>query len=155
MAEAYLEARFRLYRVVYMHKTTRTAEKMLEALLCAVADSGRGAPARGEPVLRYLTSPDPALGAYLAPTTRRCGPLSRAGPRAARTRAYRSSRGRLRDRALYKCVEIGARDRPGGTLYDRFRDALARSDPEGAGTSSSTTRPSRPASGTISTIRRR
>ena len=133
VAEAYLEARFRLYRVVYMHKTTRTAEKMLEALLCAVADSGGGAPARGEPVLRYLKSPDPALGAYLALDDAAVwAALSGWAEGGANARISELAR-RLRDRALYKCVEIGARDRPGGTLYDRFRDALARSDPEGGG----------------------
>ena len=31
VAEEYLEARFRLYTMVYMHKTTRAAEKMLDA----------------------------------------------------------------------------------------------------------------------------
>ena len=41
VAEEYLEARFRLYQMVYMHKTTRAAEKMLEALLgAAVAEIG-------------------------------------------------------------------------------------------------------------------
>ena len=32
-AEGYLEARFHLYSNVYLHKTTRAAEKMLGALL--------------------------------------------------------------------------------------------------------------------------
>ena len=37
VAEEYLEARSRLYRMVYIHKATRAAEKMLEALLRRVA----------------------------------------------------------------------------------------------------------------------
>ena len=54
VAEEYLEARFRLYRMVYMHKTTRAAEKMLESGCCKgrwnrvrggmfVGDTGPGA----------------------------------------------------------------------------------------------------------------
>ena len=52
VAEEYLEARFRLYRMVYMHKTARGAEKMLEALCVALSREGRrrgraGAPRAG------------------------------------------------------------------------------------------------------------
>ena len=131
VAEEYLEARFRLYRVVYMHKTTRTAEKMLEALLGAVADAGGGAAARREPVLRYLKSPTPTLGAYLALDDAAVWTaLSGWADRSATARVSELAR-RLRDRALYKCVEIGARDRPGGNLYDRFRETLDRSASKG------------------------
>jgi HD superfamily phosphohydrolase len=41
VAVEYLEARYRLYRMVYTHKTMRAAEKMLEALLQAVAARAR------------------------------------------------------------------------------------------------------------------
>ena len=65
VAEEYLEARFRLYRMVYMHKTTRAAEKMLEKLLKGAVSEMRGSDlAAREPLLRYLAS-EPSLGAYL------------------------------------------------------------------------------------------
>ncbi len=41
VAEEYLEARFRLYKAVYMHKTTRAAEKMFDALLRTVTEDLR------------------------------------------------------------------------------------------------------------------
>ena len=65
VAEEYLEARFRLYQMVYMHKTTRAAEKMLEALLGATVEIGDAELARREPVLRYLTGETSSLGSYL------------------------------------------------------------------------------------------
>ena len=65
VAEEYLEARYRLYRMVYMHKTTRAAEKMLEALLkTATSDLKDDELAKREPVLRYFVSP--SLASYLA-----------------------------------------------------------------------------------------
>lgn len=124
VAEEYLEARFRLYRMVYMHKTTRAAEKMLETLLRAVAsDTLGGEPERREPVMRYFASS--TLGSYLAlddsavwaalsiwsECPRRGGRVSKLAER-------------LRNRALYKCVDIGVRDTPDGNLYGRFRRAL-------------------------------
>ena len=66
VAEVYLEARFRLYRMVYMHKTTRAAEKMLESLLRIASLELRDTNlARGQPALRYFTSNTPTLGLYL------------------------------------------------------------------------------------------
>ena len=123
-AEEYLEARSRLYRMVYMHKTTRAAERMLEALLSAavsgLADSGL---ARREPVLRYLASETPALSSYLA--------LDDSTVWAALT-TYSEQGGsqvgklaeRLRDRDLYKCVDVGVHDVPDGNLLSRFRAKL-------------------------------
>ena len=125
VAEEYLEARFRLYRMVYRHKTTGAAEKMLEALLSAVGSGVADRElVRREPVLRYLTSENPTLGSYLdlddaavwaafstwtdAKVSERVSELAR----------------RLRDRALYKCVDIGIRDEPSGNLYSRFRRKL-------------------------------
>ena len=125
VAEEYLEARFRLYRMVYMHKTARGAEKMLEALcVAAVKDAGAGELARSEPVLRFLTSDDPPLGSYLA--------LDDSAVRAALTiwidagvsRRVAELARRLRDRDLYKCVDVGILDVPGGDLFDRFTRRL-------------------------------
>ncbi len=128
IAEEYLEARVRLYWTVYMHKTTRSAEKMLEALLEAAASSLRGSDlARREPVLRYLTSETPALDAYLrlddAAIWAACAEYADCRhPRVAELA------GRLRDRNLYKCLEIGSWGEPQGNLYPRFQQALKERD---------------------------
>ena len=66
VAEEYLMARFALYTMVYMHKTTRAAEVMLSSLLTTVANS-QGLTdderLRSDPVLHYFASR--ALDAYL------------------------------------------------------------------------------------------
>ncbi len=124
IAEEYLEARFRLYRTVYVHKTTRSAEKMLEALLRSAASSLRGSClAQREPVLRYLTAEGPALDAYLrlddaAIWAAFAEYAACPQPRVAELAA------RLRDRNLYKCLEIGSLDERKGNLYERFRRRL-------------------------------
>lgn len=133
VAEDYLEARYRLYWTLYMHKTTRAAEKMLEELLRAAACSLRnGALARREPVLRYLTAETPSLGAYLR--------LDDAAVWAALAEYAECSQprvaelaGRLRDRNLYKCLEVGSWDEPQGNLYLRFRRELDERRIEWAG----------------------
>ena len=125
VAEEYLEARFRLYQMVYMHKTARAADKMMEALFGAVVAEADGRkPAARDPLLHYLTSDRPSLGAYLA--------LDDAAVWAAMSAWIDAGAGgrvpelarRLRDRELYKCVDIGILDRPGGDLFDRFRRGL-------------------------------
>ena len=124
VAEDYLEARFRLYWTVYMHKTTRAAEKMLEALLVAAASSLRNCGlACREPVLRYLTAETPSLGAYLrlddaAVWAALAEYAECPQPRVAELAV------RLRDRNLYKCLEVGSRDEPQGNLYLQFRREL-------------------------------
>ena len=130
VAEEYLEARFRLYRMVYMHKTTRAAEKMLEALLSAVAsdtDSGESGPL--EPVRRYFASP--TLGSYLAlDDSAIWAALSIWSECSHRRQCVSELAERLRNRVLYKCVDIGVRDTPDGNLYGRFRRALDASPPK-------------------------
>jgi HD superfamily phosphohydrolase len=129
VAEEYLEARFRLYRMVYMHKTTRAAERMLEKLLNAVAKAGDSKPSSDDPVLRYLTSDSPTIGTYME--------LDDAAMWSS-LHFYRSHPDeqiarlaeRLRDRNLYKCVDIGAREESGGNLYLRFRRELSESSIE-------------------------
>ena len=124
VAEEYLEARYRLYTMVYMHKTTRAAEKMLESVLRAVAAAAPGQTGMPDnPVSRYMADETPSLGAYLA--------LDDAAVWAALDALAERSLGRaselatrLRNRDLYKCLDIGAHDRPGGNLYRRFRRAL-------------------------------
>ena len=124
IAEEYLVARVRLYWTVYMHKTTRSAEKMLESLLEAASSSLSGTHlARQEPVLRYFTSNAPSLDAYLRLDD---GTMWAALEEYTDCRQPRIAElaARLRHRNLYKCLDIGSRDRGRGNLYLRFRHAL-------------------------------
>ena len=124
VAEEYLEARFRLYRMVYMHKTTRAAEKMLEALLGIVAsEMKQGESASPNPLLNYFASEKPSLSLYLD--------LDDAAVWSALTILAEWKQPeisdlakRLRDRQLYKCIDIGVRDQPGGNLCKRFQRKL-------------------------------
>ena len=133
VAEDYLEARFRLYWTVYIHKTTRAAEKMLEALLVAAASSLRGGGlARREPVLRYLTAATPSLGAYLRLDDAAVWAALAQYAECPQPRVAELA-GRLRDRNLYKCLEVGSWDEPQGNLYLRFRRELDERRIEWAG----------------------
>lgn len=124
VAEEYLQARFRLYRMVYMHKTTRAAEKMLETLLgAATAEMKDTELARREPVLRYLTDEAPSLDSYLDLDDAAVWAALSAFARHGNPRISELAE-RLRDRRLYKCVDVGAYGEPGGNLYNRFRHAL-------------------------------
>ena len=124
VAEEYLEARFRLYRMVYMHKTTRAAEKMLESLLSIVAGEMKDTElASREPVLRYLTDENSSLGAYLdLDDAAVWSALAMFAEHASGRMAELAKR--LRERRLYKCIDIGTHDHPKGNLYNRFRHAL-------------------------------
>ncbi len=116
VAEEYLEARFRLYKMVYMHKTTRAAERMLNSLLTIAVQQLRGSEmAEREPLLRYLTSEEPSLGLYLdlddATVWAALAALSmNSNPQIAELAK------RLRERRLYKCFDVGVHDEPGGNL---------------------------------------
>lgn len=64
-AEEYLLARYHLYSNVYLHKTTRAAEFMLEHVFQAL----REAPdllGQSDPLRHFLESASPSRGAYLA-----------------------------------------------------------------------------------------
>ena len=124
VAEEYLEARSRLYRMVYMHKTTRAAEKMLQALLGDVSIKLRDDDlARREPVLRYLTSENPTLSSYLKlDDSAVWSALSIYSELPDRSISRLAKR--LLDRNLYKCIDIGARDTPNGNLHVRFQSTL-------------------------------
>ena len=129
VAEEYLEARFRLYRMVYMHKTTRAAERILEKLLKVVAEAADRKFSRHDPVLRYLTSDNPTIGTYLGLDDAAVWSalhLYQGHPNEDIAQLAR----RLRDRNLYKCVDIGAREDPGGNLYLRFRRELSKASIE-------------------------
>ena len=125
VAEEYLEARFRLYQMVYMHKTARGADKMLEAFFAAVmSDCAGKRPLRREPVLHFLTSERPSLGSYLALDDAAVWAALSSWIDAGASRRVSGLARRLRDRELYKCVDIGVLDRQGGDLFGRFRRAL-------------------------------
>ena len=127
VAEEYLEARFRLYTMVYMHKTTKAAEKMLAALLkraveCLADDSLM----QTNPVLRYLapgkTTPDPS--AYLDLDDASVWSVI-ASLESLNTHPRISELAhRLRHRDLYKCLDIRSRGHQTPNLYQRFRHIL-------------------------------
>ncbi len=108
VAEEYLEARFRLYAGVYMHKTTRAAEKMLEEAMRQLDNLTRaGRRSRGAgPLQRFLRSRRPSLGDYLAlDDTTVWRELSL--QRDSRDRRLAELSGRLLDRRLFKCLDLG------------------------------------------------
>lgn len=113
-AEVYLLARFLLYTSVYLHKTTRSAEKMLTALLKKVAQliaqkkvSKTGLPAE-HPLVHYFKTKTPSLEHYLMLDDMVVwGALSFL--RYASDPFISDLAGRLLDRKLYKCVDIGKR----------------------------------------------
>ena len=126
VAEEYLEARFRLFTMVYMHKTTRAAEKMLETLLrIATTDLGGEELAPRDPTLRYFTSKKPSLDSYLNLDDAAVWSTLANLASSSHTQASELAR-RLLDRRLYKCFDVGALDEPGGNLYNRFRHTLRR-----------------------------
>ena len=124
VAEEYLQARFHLYTMVYMHKTTRSAEHMLDTLLkTAVRDRSNNELVRNDPVLRYFTSTNPTLHSYLeiddATVSTTLASLSSSScPRVSALAT------RLRHRRLYKCLDIGIQDQTDGNLFHRFRRRL-------------------------------
>ena len=124
VAEEYVQARFRLYTMVYMHKTTRSAEKMLGALLNSVAsDCGRTKTTSRDPIADYFGSDEPSLDSYLAmdDATIWAG-LARyvESP----NRSISALARRLRERKLYKCVDVAMHDEPRGNLHLRYTQKL-------------------------------
>ena len=136
VAEEYLEARFRLYNMVYMHKTTRAAERMLDTLLMtATEELGEHDLARRDPLLRYLTSePAETLGAYLdLDDTAVWATLAAVAELSSSYEGLATLARRLRERRLYKCLDIGIQDDPGGNLFSRVRRQLAGEEPQKGG----------------------
>lgn len=127
-AEAYLLGRFHLYQQVYLHKTTRAAEKMLTALLTRIARLCKdGAASRANlplssPLLQFLQRP--GLEQYLALDDTvvwgSLGWLAQSEDDALSELAIR-----LRDRRLYKCFDVGARvETAGKAELARFKKRL-------------------------------
>ena len=128
-AEEYLLARFNLYLQVYMHKTTRAAEQMLQAGLgraAALINDGKledtglssddtlAAYLLGDRSLRsYLTLDDSGISAGLT---------KMATAKDAVVQRFASA---LHDRRLYKCFDAGEAARlKGGDSLQRFLRAL-------------------------------
>ena len=130
VAEEYIEARFRLYRMLYMHKTTRAAEKMLEALFASVMSAAiDGKMQRRDPLAEYLVADNPSIEAYLKIDDAAVWSAMTAWSDERNERISTLAR-RLRERNLYKCVDIGVLDVPEGNLFERFRRYLRERPPE-------------------------
>lgn len=129
-AEGYIRARFEMYSMVYMHKTTRAAEKMLSALLNRLSqliDEGKtdksGLTERN-PLVRYFASQNATLDDYLRLDDQlvwsSIGLMKDAAdPDLAKLAA------RIFDRSLYKCCDFSSRTSIGGNEKQRFQKALA------------------------------
>lgn len=128
-AEGYLLGRFHLYTQVYMHKTTRAAEKMLEALLCCTAkliegdERKLGLPDQ-HPLRRYLRPDGNTLENYLAlddTVIWGCLPMLAGSS----DQAVSELAARLLARELYKCLDIGTwAETIGGDVRVRFQKLL-------------------------------
>ncbi len=126
-AEEYLEARFRLYTMVYMHKTTRAAEKMLVSLLKQAVNHRAGSSLiQQNPVWHYLAPGEtpPDSGAYLDLDDASVWSVIAALESLKQYPRISELAGRLRRRNLYKCLDIGSRDSQEGNLYNRLRRKL-------------------------------
>jgi HD superfamily phosphohydrolase len=115
-AESYVLARFYLYSQVYLHKTTRSAEKMLSAVLSRVSEMVVAGHVKetglydGHPLVRYFGSKSPTVEEYLAlDDVIVWSSLSQMRHAAAQDVAELAQR--LIDRRLYKCIDIGARSK--------------------------------------------
>jgi uncharacterized protein len=110
-AETFLLARFHLYSQVYLHKATRGIEQMLSALLRGVAtavDAGRFADIgieEAHPLARFYQSGGEDAEAYLALDDMVIwGALERIS--SGSDVAVRTLAKRLRNRELFKCLDI-------------------------------------------------
>lgn len=132
-AEAYLLGRFHLYTQVYLHKTTRSAEKMLGELLRRVSsfisngDGDKTKLPKLHPLRAYFEEGGDTLQNYLAlDDSTIWGSL----PILEHSSCHSVSKlaHRLRTRSLYKCFDVGAKSREiGGDCELRFRKLLKES----------------------------
>ena len=112
--EDYLIARFHMFKQVYLHKTVRSAEKMLEAVLRRGAElyaegtQWRGLPERSL-LLEFLNGKAVSTGEYLQLDDMDVWMMLKAWQHAEDGALSRLSRGLL-SRDLYKTVELDKRD---------------------------------------------
>ena len=111
-AESYVLARFHLYTQVYLHKTTRSAERMLAALLCKLAelfekgDGGSAGLHERHVLAQFFKNDKPDLVAYLdLDDVAIWSGISEMT--AATDDIVRNLAVRLQDRKLYKCLDVG------------------------------------------------
>lgn len=129
-AEGYLEARYQLYAIVYLHKTTRSAEKMLAAFLELLSrrlkDNSCAAlnlPA-SHPLVQFLKSDDPEGDAYLRLDDASVWSLLEAAKHS-KDKQLAEFGSRILDRRLFKCFDVGAHLKSqGGDLKYRFMERL-------------------------------
>ena len=111
-AEGYLLGRFHLYTQVYMHKTTRSAEKMLGALLGQVADGIKDSKfeeiglADTHPLVSFIRSDYKDLNSYLELDDVVLSALLLDLCHAKDANVSELA-DRLRHRRLYKCFDVG------------------------------------------------
>lgn len=137
-AEGYLLSRFHLYSQVYMHKTTRAAEKMLTALLGQVAQCVKEGRTKNtgltetHPLVLFFTDDHNMLTNYLALDDMVLW-SSFGSMAAADDEIVSEFARRLRDRRLFKCFDLAARAGDnGGESYMGFRARLAKLFADGA-----------------------
>jgi HD superfamily phosphohydrolase len=112
-AEAYVLGLFQLYPTVYYHKATRSAEKIFTELLVRsirlIQDASIAETALPEnhPIVRFAREPNRAESILGLDDSVVWGSLSMMGE--ARDHAVSEFAIRLRDRKLYKCVDVRTR----------------------------------------------
>ena len=137
-AEGYLIGRYHMYTQVYMHKTTRAAEKMLESLLTRTAkiinsgDPSKTGLPKNHPLRLYFEEDGNSIEHYL-----RLDDATIWGGLAlmeqARDKEIADLANRLRNRALYKCLDVGARHKiVGGDARGKFQKALSDAKRKGS-----------------------
>jgi HD superfamily phosphohydrolase len=112
-AETFVLALFQLYPTVYFHKATRSAEKIFSELLQRVIrltvddSSARTGLPENHPLVRFGREPDKVESILALDDTVVWGSLSQMAD--ASDGVVSELAGRLRDRRLYKCVDVRAR----------------------------------------------
>lgn len=130
VAEEYLEARHRLYVMVYMHKTTRGAEKILEHLLKLFSAGARAGKITNDNfpqsrLRQFFSTNEPSLRDYLAlDDSVIWTELGRMADELTGDIAELADR--LRSRRLYKCFDVSERlgGKDTGNRRLRFKKAL-------------------------------
>jgi hypothetical protein len=128
-AEAYLQARFQMYSMVYMHKTTRGAEKMLEAMLKRLSEllieigHEKLGVSKNNLLLNYILAENPDLEQYLALDDNVIWSFLEELKSCKDEHIAALSRGLL-ERKLYKCFDVGVRAGANSGHLMNFKKAL-------------------------------
>ena len=136
-AESYLVGRFHMYTQVYMHKATRAAEKMLGSVLTRAANllnsgdpSKTGLP-KNHPLRLYFGENGNTMEHYLRLDDATIWDGLTLMERA-RDKEISELAGRLRNRSLYKCIDIGSRHKiVGGDARGKFQKKLSDAKKDG------------------------